>query len=256
MRCQSCNYAELGSKVGSAPITFLAHLERSPWIGVVLSVRSSYEHIVVPDETRRSAVSITHHGFAEHEYDATRAFFAHYSIEFPSTPLLAPEFRNPLFLKTLCRGLQDRGEYRLPRGFQGITAIFELYLDAVNQRLSSSLGFNPKSSLVRKAVEAVATALTESGERWLTLAKADAVVNALLPGREFERSLYQGLVVEGVLVEEATQHAKAVGEEVVLISYERFADHLTAKCLLDKYLDPVDPASTFSSGHPLEHRTG
>jgi hypothetical protein len=56
---------------------------------------------------------------------------------------------------------------------------------------------------VRRALEAFAKALVDFGERWLTLAKAEEVVNALLPGREFERSLYRGLVVEGVLVEEA-----------------------------------------------------
>lgn len=139
----------------------------------------------------------------------------------------------------------------MPRGFQGITAIFELYLAAINQRLASTLGFNPKTSLVRQAVEAVANAMTESGRRWLTLVEADAVVNTLLPGRDFDKSLYQGLVVEGVLVEEATRHSTSADEEVVFLSYERFADHLTAKCLLDKHLDLADPAAAFSTGRPL-----
>jgi hypothetical protein len=127
---------------------FLAPLERSPWIGVLLSVRSSYEQIVVPENVRSRSVSIVHEGFAEHEYDATKTFFVHYNLELPSTPLLAPEFQNPLFLKTLCQGLNASGQRRLPRGFQGLSFVFKLYLGAINERLATVLGFNPKSSLV------------------------------------------------------------------------------------------------------------
>ncbi len=226
---------------------FLAHLERSPWIGVVLAVRSSYEEIVVPAEVRERAVVVTHQGFTGHEYDATKTFFIHYELELPSTPLLAPEFRNPLFLKTLCRGLQAKGERRLPRGFQGITTVFDLYLSAVNQRLASILGFDPRTPLVRQALEALSEAFLASRKRWLTLTEAKKIVNGLLPGRDFERSLYRGLVVEGVLVEEALQDP----EEAVFVAYERFADHLAAKTLLDRHLDVRAPASAFAQGRPL-----
>lgn len=233
---------------------FLAHLERSPWIGVVLSVRSSYEEIIVPDEIRSRATSLTHHGFAEHEYDAMRTFFVHFGIELPSTPLLAPEFRNPLFLKTLCKGLQEKGESRLPRGFHGITAVFELYIQATNKHLASSLGFNQKTPLVRQALEIFTDELINSGESSLPLAKADEIVNALLPGRDFEHSLYRGLVSEGMLIEEIVKrHDSAVAEDVVLIGYERFADHLIAKKLLDTHFNPADPASAFATGGPLSY---
>jgi len=233
---------------------FLAHLERSPWIGVVLSVRSSYEEIIVPDEIRSRATSLTHHGFAEHEYDAMRTFFVHFGIELPSTPLLAPEFRNPLFLKTLCKGLQEKGESRLPRGFHGITAVFELYIQATNKHLASSLGFNQKTPLVRQALEIFTNELINSEDTWLPLAKADEIVNALLPGRDFEHSLYRGLVSEGMLIEEIVKrHDSAVAEDVVLIGYERFADHLIAKKLLDTHFNPADPASAFATGGPLSY---
>ncbi len=230
---------------------FLAHLERSPWIGVVLAIRSSYEEVIVPGDVRTRAAAVTHQGFIENEYDATKTFFVHYGLEFPSTPLLAPEFRNPLFLKTLCRGLNAKGERRLPRGFQGITAVFDMYLSTINERLAPSLGFDARTPLVRQALEAVARTILDSGKNWLTLAKAAKIVNAHLPGRDFERSLYRGLVVEGVLVEEATRQGGVSAEEIVFIGYERFADHLSAKTLLDRYLHASDPASAFAQGGPL-----
>ena len=226
---------------------FLRHLERSLWIGVVLSVRSSFEELVLPADVRSRAADVTHSGFRGHEYDAMKTFFAHYGLELPSTPLLAPEFQNPLFLKTLCRGLNTKGERRLPRGFQGITAVFDLYFSAVNGRLASRLDFDSHRPLVRQAMEAVAEALLDAGESWLTLTKAGEVVNRVLPGRDFGRSLYRGLMVEGVLVEEVASLQGGNPEVVVFIAYERFADHLGARSLLRKHLDVNDPASAFAA---------
>ena len=230
---------------------FLAQLARSPWIAVALSIRSSYVDSVIPAEVQKEAVCIVHEGFAGHEYDAARTFFVHYGLEFPSTPLLAPEFRIPLFLKTLCAGLQQRGERRLPRGFHGITAIFAQYLEAINKLLSSSLGFNPKTPLVLRALESFCNVLVTRKQRGLPTEQAADVINAFLPGREFERSLYRGLVTEGILIEEIVQPDDGAAQEVVFISYERFADHLIAKTLLDKFLDPANPANAFSDGQPL-----
>ena len=224
---------------------FLPHLERSPWIGVVLSVRSSFEELVLPEDVRSRAAIVTHSGFMGLEYDAMKSFFLHYGLELPSTPLLAPEFQNPLYLKTLCQGLKAKGERHLPRGLQGITTVFDWYLSAVNKTLASILDFDSRIPLVRQALEAVAEAIADSDKRWLTLTKAGEVVNQLLPGRDFTRSLYRGLVVEGVLVEEALRLQDADREVVVFIGYERFADHLVAKSLLSRYLDVNAPASAF-----------
>ncbi len=231
---------------------FLAHLERSPWIGVVLAIKTPYEEIIIPADVRARATAITHYGFMDHEYDATKTFFIHYGLELPSTPLLAPEFRNPLFLKTLCLGLNARGESRLPRGFQGITAVFNLYLSSVNDSLALSLDFDKRQPLVRSALEDVAVAIFDSGANWLPLAKAVEIVDKFLPGRDFGRSLYRGLVVEGVIVEDALRHDGLNAEEIVFVGYERFADLLAAKTLLDRHLDHSTPASAFEQGRPLD----
>jgi hypothetical protein len=227
---------------------FLAPFERSPWIGVLLSVRSSYEQIIVPENVRSRSVSVVHRGFEEHEYDATKTFFVHYNLELPSTPLLAPEFQNPLFLKTLCQGLSGSGQRRLPRGFQGISFVFELHLGAINNRLATILDFNPKSALVMRALSTLAAQLAFSEERWLGQLKAEEVVNALLPGREFERSLYRSLVSEGILVEEVVWPFDRDREEVVSIGYDRLADHLIAKALIEAHVNKSAPEAAFTTG--------
>jgi len=230
---------------------FLARLECSPWIGIALSVRSSYEQLIVPKEVFERAARVKHHGFEDYEYEATRTFFAHYGLELPSTPLLAPEFHNPLFLKTLCRGLKESGKRRLPRGFHGITATFELFLGAVNNKLAPEISFNSRIPLVRQALDAFVRALIDTGESCLPLVKAEKIINELLPGRDFDHSLYHGLVSEGVLLEEVAWLQDTHPEYVVLIAYERFADHLVASSLLDAHMDAQSPEAAFIEGAPL-----
>ena len=117
---------------------FLAHFARSDWIGVILSIRSSYDELI-PEAVRERAVVATHYGFGDRSYDAMRTFFTHYGLELPSTPLIAQEFGNPLFLKTLCSGLQGQGATRLRQGVNGITAVFELYISSINKRVAKKL---------------------------------------------------------------------------------------------------------------------
>ncbi|MBI1212898.1 MAG: ATP-binding protein [Alphaproteobacteria bacterium] len=229
---------------------FLTQLERSDWISTVLSIRSSYEDVIIPEEIRSRIVSITHQGFADHEYDATKIFFAHYGLELPSTPLLAPEFRNPLFLKALCSGLSAVGERRLPRGMHGTTAILDIFLRAVNKKLAVDLGYDPKSELVQKALQRIAEEFAQTRKRWLTLDHAKSLVDTLLAGREYERSLYRGLIVEGILAEDRYRH-EGRARDMVFVSYERFADYAVAKVLLDAHLDLKEPAASFAKGGPL-----
>ena len=232
---------------------FLTRVEKSPWIVVIFSVRSSYEESVIPDDVRERAVVVTHTGFEGREYDAVRTFSEHYGIEFPSTPILQPEFRNPLFLKIICEGLQGKGERRIPRGLSGVTSFFAFYLDAVNERLADSLDYNPKDNLVRHALEKVAEWMIDDkfDTLWLSRRQAEEIVNELLPGRRYSESLYRGLVDEGVLSEDMQWRMEREPEEVTRFTYERFSDHIIADFLLQKYLDTNNPQAAFADGGGL-----
>ena len=228
---------------------FLERVEKSQWIGVVLSVRSSYEEVVIPAEVRERAVSVTYYGFADHEYDAVKTFFDHYGLEFPSASILQPEFNNPLFLKTICKGLHDSGERRIPRGFHGITAAFDLYLKTINSRLAEpeSLDYDYRYNLVRQVLERFSERLSEGETRWLTLSEAQNVVNGVLPGRTYSKSLYSALIAEGILIEDMIRRSDGLHEEVAFIAYNRFADHIIADHLLNTHLDAEDPYAAFSN---------
>ena len=230
---------------------FLAHFARSDWIGVVLSIRSSYDELI-PVLVRENAVVATHRGFGERSYDAMRTYFKHYGLEMPSTPMIAPEFDNPLFLKTLCAGLQGQGATRLRQGINGITAIFELYISSINKRIAEKLALPEWNKAAENALRTLVRAFPSVSERWLAVDAAEEMVNGFLPGRPYEESLYRMLVVEGVLVQEASRRDRiGRGREIVFIAYERLADHLLTEVLLDAHFDPADAASAFEPGGRL-----
>ncbi len=227
---------------------FLAHFATSDWIGVVLSIRSTYDRLI-PKEVLDEAVVATHRGFGERSHRATRTFFAHYGLELPSTPLIAPEFGNPLFLKTLCRGLCDQGATRFRQYIHGTTKIFNLYISAIEKRVASKLGLPPWRKTAEKALRAVAGAFRAGSERWLAVKDAEELVNGFLPGRPYEESLYMALVSEGVLVQEVSGAGRCgKGCEIVFIAYDRLADHLVTEAILDAHFDAANAVAAFAPG--------
>lgn len=217
----------------------LTAFARSPWLGIVVSVRESYEDLVIPGGlVPKRLIRIEHTGFQEHEYEAMHSFFSHYGIQ-PTSPLLVPEFSNPLFLKLFCRGLKNHGLTQVPTGLRGITAVMQFFLDAVNKRLAKPdcLDYDEHCHLVRQAVEELAATMAEKQTYLLSRTETVNIVNFLLPSSSYDKSLFRHLIAEGVLAEDRWP-GESGAREIVRFTYERFADHLIAKYLLDKYLKP------------------
>lgn len=239
--------------------SMLAALARFPWIAVALTVRSSYIDVVIPEGlVPQRLVQVEHTGFAGYEYEAAKSFFEYFGMELPSVPLLTPEFSNPLFLKLFCKGLQTGGYSRIPAGLRGIIAIFDFFLDNINNLLSrpERVDFNPNSRPVGKAVSAVAKRMLERNARWLSDEEAETAVDGVLASRGYERSLFKGMVVEGVLAKDRFLVRDGEGgryrfEDGIRFTYERLGDHVMVRTLLDEYLDADDPSGSFAPGTRL-----
>ena len=190
---------------------------------------------MIPEKVRNGAVSLVHRGFEGQEYEAARKFLEHYGIEFQSAPILTPEFKNPLYLKTICRGLQMMGETRLPRGSNGITAAFRLFTEAVNVRLADRIDYDRRDNRVHSALEAIATRFWKTGNHWMRRQTAAELVNAFLPGREYSRSLFRGLLDEGILSEDIVRRPDSGIEDMVYPSYERYGDLVVADLVIADY---------------------
>jgi hypothetical protein len=231
----------------------LARLENYPRIGIALSVRNSYEKLVVPEHLAAKLVRVEHHGFEEHEYEATNRFFTSFGIE-PSVPLLHPEFKSPQFLLLFCRGLKNKGLSRMPTGLHGITAIFEFFLNSVNEKLAhpEGLDFDPSERLVQKAVDEITRTMSERQVRWLSRVEVKKALDSLFPSNRYDHSLLKHLLSEGIIAEDLIySQTSDEPEPVIRFSYERFADHCIARLMLGIHLDRNHPEDSFTSGKPL-----
>jgi hypothetical protein len=232
----------------------LATLSRFPRLGLAVSVRTPYEDVVIPNNLNcDKLVREKHYGFASHEYQATRTFFNYFGIKRPSIPLLNPEFQNPLFLKLFCIGLHNRKLTEIPPGFHGITTVFQFLIDSVNEKLSHEeyLDFAPKSQLVQKATEKLAENMALSGKQWLSFDDAKSITDKFHPSSGYQNSLFRHLIVEGLLAEDRFWKGNDERIEGIRFSYERFADHLIVKYLIDRYLDSKNPSQSFLQDQPL-----
>ncbi|WP_420443906.1 AVAST type 2 anti-phage system protein Avs2 [Candidatus Poriferisodalis sp.] len=223
---------------------FLSRLRASPWIGVVLSVRSPFIDHIVPDPVRSTAHEVTHHGFADDPYAAVERFCEHYGLDFPATPLLRPEFGNPLFLKTLCEGLRNRGERSIPVGTEGVTTVFGRHLDAIEATITDKLDYDARDRIVARALDAVASELAERAARWLPRRRARELVDPLAPRSGYRLSLYRALVDSGLLLE--SPGSDRDDDWSVSFGYEWFADHLIAKHLIARCGDAEGLASALT----------
>jgi hypothetical protein len=233
---------------------FLTRAARYPWVGVVVSVRKSYEDIVVrKGALQQMLVRVEHRGFQGAEARATTRFFAHYGIVAPTIPPLHPEFSNPLFLRLFCQALHNLGHRQLPPGLHGITGVFTFFLDSVNAKLSGRdfLDVDPAQRVVQACVERVAEAMATAHQQWLPREEARALVASCHHQLRYARSLFRHLITEGVLAEDRFHSASGGWHDSVRFTYEKFSDHLISRHLLNKHFNETDPASSFLPGTPL-----
>jgi hypothetical protein len=216
----------------------LESIARYPRLAIAVSIRSSYEHGVIPDGLLdEKLVVVEHEGFGSLVYEATEAFLNYYGIASPNVPLLNPEFNNPLFLKLLCDGLKKSGRTEIPLGFHGVTQVFEFFVKSINLKLAREGLFHEKLNLVGRAAESLADAMTGAGMRWLALEQAQQVIDKVLPLQNYQNSLFRHLLVEGFLVEGRAWNSDSDRwEDTIAFAYERLADHLIAAFLLKKHL--------------------
>jgi hypothetical protein len=240
----------------------LAQIKRHARIGIALSVRSSYEESVVPAqlETEDKVVRFVHSGFQGHEEQGVDRYFAHYGIELPSFPVLNQEFSNPLFLRTLCEGLQNRGVARIPEGLTGFSAVFEFFLNSINEKLARPelLDYDAYRPIVMQAIQGLVHAMVKNEGDWVARNAAVEILEGVLPRSGFDKSLFRRLVDEGVITEERMWVRSSVPtpgsmetQSVVRFQYQRFGDYLITKALLHPFIEAGQPQSAFESGHYL-----
>jgi hypothetical protein len=234
---------------------FISSIKKFPNIGVVFSIRTSYEKLLIPESLteKKEVVKVIHHGFSHHEYEASKHLFEYYGIKQPSIPLLHPEFSNPLFLKLFCEGLYKKGLNEIPVGYEGISTILEFYLEAINNKISEKYKLPENLNITQKVVEKIASQIADTENTYIKFDDAYGTVTQFAkdysitePAQFFDDLIREGLLTQNIYRERMGNHF-----EGVYFSYERFSDHLVCSYLLKNHFDKKNPTNSFIAGNKL-----
>lgn len=225
-----------------------------PHLALAVSVRSDYLPLVVPDALRESGTlaEVEHRGFAGHEREAADRYFEEYGVTPPATPILTPEYTNPLFLKLLCEGLERRGLDVIPEGLEGQSALVDFFLSALDspRAIPKVLDLDPSSRPAHSAASRLAARMAKIPAQRLPRDQAVSVVNAGAGSRSWSQTLYPHLVSEGLLREDPDYSAGS-STDVTTFAYERLGDHLIAQQLIRGLVSADDLRGAFAAGGAL-----
>lgn len=209
---------------------FIRLVQMFPRLAVVLTVRSTYYRFLPLKDLPR----VVHPGFAGHAGAAAKAYLDPRGIARPSSPNLAREFENPLFLRTCCEYLDTEGLKQLPKGMDGVTALFDFYLTAVADKVQRELKLIPELKIPRKALEQFLEVCAAHGDGG-SLPMEDAIKlleSVHNSGGYTERSLFSAFMSEGVLTQDVEWQPGGAHKEIIRFTFERLSDHLRAKRLI------------------------
>lgn len=234
--------------------SFIENFQKYPWIGLVVTIRTSYVNLIAKKEDIKNelAIRVIHEGFLGFDFEATKSFFKYYNIMEPSSPLLYPEFISPLFLKLFCLSLYNKGLHEVPKGYEGITMIINSFLESIDSKLAlpENLYYDENKRLVRKVVDEVLLEMVNSQNDYITYEKADQIVDSKFIGVcSKPEPFLKRLISEGVFNNDLYWDNKGNDFEVIRFAYNRFQDHLTVSMLLDKFLDTKNPTESFKKGY-------
>lgn len=226
---------------------FLFDAGKYEWISVVLSCRSTYEEVVIPDDLDPDRLPrVEHEGFSLSE---ARLYLKRRGVSLPETPNHVAEFSRPLFLKICCDALKLEGEAWLPSGLGSVTAVFDLYTRAVIQKIHKTLGLVANRKFPQKALSELAFEMARTGKGYVPLDRAQHLVDAVLSGGKVRDDLLFALQGEGMLTEEMV--GTSAPQAVVRFTFERIGDHAIASILLDRSIVDGDIRTACAAGSPM-----
>ncbi|OFA05652.1 hypothetical protein [Duganella sp. HH101] len=224
--------------------SFLETFRPYPNIACALSCRSEYLPYVLPKTVADKLSQFEVRGFEspEEQQAAARVYMDRKGIARPNSPWLAEEFRNPLFLRSVCVALQREGKQEFPRGLVGIKRILAFYIGSVARHLAPAYdGTDALVTSTRTALTLIARAMAVNRRDYLSRDDADGIARATFasfvqPDNQtwLEAIHRSGLVRFDPDPELVAEFDDPLPEsiDVVRFSFQRFQDQLMAEALL------------------------
>lgn len=216
--------------------SFINRIRQHPWLGLVLSIRTSYSPVILPREEFGNdyCVRARHYGFGANTQKAVQLFFKEYGILYPSVPLLNPEFRNPLFLHLFCEGMKNNGYRKIPDGIKGISSVLNLFFDGIEKSLRKFKQYSQSIKCIDKAVREYIKYIVKEGRHEMPIETAVEIFSEIYPRVFLDGELLDCLLSEGVFSKNVFQNTALEYEECIYFTYERFENILQAEYLIDE----------------------
>lgn len=238
-------------------------------LAFVASCRDVFEPFVIGPQVKRRFPHVEIRGFEtdDEQEAAARVYLDRRGITRPCVPWIAPEFVNPLFLRSCTEALKSAGETEFPTGLIGTKKLLAFYIDATTSNLGTEWdGGSDLSSPCKKALLSVARTMADQKQDWIDSDQAVKLIK-----NEFvsfappdDQNWLTVLLRNGVLREDPHPHGftddDPLGKkaDVVRFAFQRFQDHLMAETLLKDVInaeaafrDDGNLAFTLGkSGHP------
>lgn len=206
-----------------------------PWVRLVISHRTPFLADNPYPLPKNSIARAEHYGFEGNDADALIRFAEYYKLPV-TTPGLAPEFRNPLFLHLFCRVVAAQPGKPFEPGARSLSAIFREVLVETQRSIAqhTQTGLDPKGDQVRLALEGIAAIMLERGATVAERGSAKAAVDRVHPpaGHAFEWTLFAQLLSQRLILERRMVDDEGVVRQGVSLGWERFSDLLCAELLL------------------------
>jgi len=227
----------------------ITQLLKFPFIGLSFTIRDTYWDYVLPTDISNFSTVIRHEAFKGNEYKALKMFCNFYGLEQPNFPILSPEFSNPLFLKLCCLGIKNSGQKKFPSGFNGVSQVFDFYVNSIYSKLSNRREYRLRTKIVWDAVNLFSKECVNDEDRHLKVENAIELFKTNFPDIP---NLLLDLVEEGLFIKNIKRYyrnedgqSKKENVEIVYFAYERLGDFLIANYELESYSNIEDLKMAF-----------
>ncbi len=218
------------------------------WISLILSCRSTYERLVIPEELGKERLPrVEHGGFSERQ---ARQYLKKRGISLAEEPNSIEEFETPLFLRICCDALLLEDQAILTSRLGGVTEIFKLYTDAIVKRVTKQIGAAPQRRFAERGIGALAQEMADTGREEVAASRAYDLISAFFPSTiAAEHDLLFQLQNEGLLTAQPSWTDEA--EEEYRFTFQRMSDHAIASNLLDRSIVSGNVVAAFTSDTAL-----
>lgn len=202
--------------------SLLTLMDEFPQVKLIVSCRSDCLDSSFPRGLLTESNTITHHGFDLDFNAAVQAYFDGYKVVTQQFPTMNAEFRNPLFLKTLCEAFQGK---TLPLGSLSFVQVLAEWENRISEDIERKIDCS--HSTTKRAVNEIISLIGKSGAKQISAEIVESICKKHFPVYKASTSLYRFLNSEGLL-----QEIETPSGHQVRLQYERFSDIRIAQVCL------------------------